>query len=108
MYVNYVAPGTTAQWLGLEHGDIIVRINNRRIHSQFDYTQALQDAVYYNGGQVVLLVDNVRARGPFFPGPRYNTVVGYLNTGVNYYTQRSGFGQFGQSGVRLSARPLWP
>lgn len=60
MKVLSVAWGTPAQRIGLETGDVIVRINGRQIRSQFDYDQALRDAATYNGGQVNLLVRNVR------------------------------------------------
>ncbi len=96
MRVNYVQYGTPAHWIGLERGDVIVRINGRRINSRYDYDRALEDAAYYRGGRVVLVVDDVRAHGPFSSGPHFKTVVGQLTGG------------FGRSGHHLAARPMWP
>ncbi len=95
MYVNYVRHGTPAYWMGLERGDVIMRINGRRINSRHDYDHALRDAASHRGGRVVLLVDDVRAHDPYSHGSHYNTVVGQL-TG------------FGHPGHHLSARAIWP
>lgn len=55
MHVNSVVPGSIAQRLGLERGDVIVRINNQNLTCEHDYFNALQ-----NTSHVRLLVQNVR------------------------------------------------
>lgn len=55
MHVNRVVPGSIAQRLGLEPGDVIVRINNQNLTCEHDYFNALQ-----NTSHVRLLVQNVR------------------------------------------------
>lgn len=58
MVVDSLVYGGLAQRLGLEGGDVIERINGRRIRSQFDYTQALGAS----GGYGRMLVRDVRSR----------------------------------------------
>lgn len=52
--------GSAAQRAGLEPGDVIVKINGRKIKSQWDYNQALQSAANYQYGRVNMKVRNVR------------------------------------------------
>ncbi len=59
MVVDSVPWGTPASRTGLEPGDVIVRINGRRICSDHDYFQALR----WSGPTCRLLVRDVRGRG---------------------------------------------
>lgn len=59
MMVDYVLWGTPAHRAGLESGDVIVRINHRRIRSYRDYFWALRTS----GPVCHLSVDDVRGRG---------------------------------------------
>ena len=59
MHVNSVIPGSIAQRLGLEPGDVILRINNQNLSCEHDYFSALQ-----NVSQVRMLVQNVRTGRP--------------------------------------------
>ena len=60
MRVDHVLYGTPAQQIGLERGDVLWRIDGRRILSRMDYDQALQQAAWYQGGWLTLTVRNVR------------------------------------------------
>lgn len=59
MTVDRVLPYTPASRAGLEPGDVILKIDNRRIRCERDYDFALRHA----GRRVELLVDDVRGRG---------------------------------------------
>ena len=50
-----VEPGSPAQEMGLQTGDIIQQVNGSLIQNQFSYDQLLQTAVDYDG-RVVLQV----------------------------------------------------
>ncbi len=52
--------GSPAERAGLEAGDIIFRINGRRIGCVVDYRESLQDAARYHNGRIRMLVKNVR------------------------------------------------
>lgn len=60
MVVDSVSYGTFASRVGLERGDVIVRINNRKINSDHSYNDAVMDAVRFQRGFVDLLVIDVR------------------------------------------------
>lgn len=60
MRVDHVLVGTPAQQVGLEGGDVIWRIDGRRILSRFDYDNAMRNAALYQGGWLTLTVRNVR------------------------------------------------
>lgn len=60
MVVDSVNYGTVANRMGLERGDVIVRINNRQINSDSSYQQALFQAHQTQGGFVDLVVIDVR------------------------------------------------
>lgn len=59
LVVERVAPFTPAARLGLEPGDVILRVNDQRIRRDGD----LQRALRFSGGYVRLLVDDVRGNG---------------------------------------------
>lgn len=59
MRVSQVLFGTPAMRAGLEPGDVILKINNIRIRSHYDFRRAL----LYSGGMVRMLVRDVRGRG---------------------------------------------
>lgn len=46
--------------IGLERGDVITKVNGRRITSMSGYRRALLEAVEYRDGRVNLVVENVR------------------------------------------------
>ncbi len=58
--VNSVVPGSPASKAGLEGGDVLWRVDGRRILNITDYREALQHAVQYHGGLAALKVRNVR------------------------------------------------
>ncbi len=60
MRVDHAHVGTPASQAGLEGGDVIWRIDGRRILSRFDYDNALRNAAMYQGGWLTLTVRNVR------------------------------------------------
>ena len=91
MVVDSVNRGTTASRMGLERGDVIVRINNRQINSDRSYQESLWNAVRFQNGHVDALVVDVRTgrtvhrTGRLFTGasssqprfaPQFNTVSG--------------------------------
>lgn len=61
MVVDSVNPGSTAARIGLERGDKIVEINNRRINTDRSYQEALSHAVRFQNGFVDLTVVDVRS-----------------------------------------------
>ncbi len=71
--------GSAAQRLGLEPGDRILRINGHAVGSVPELLHVLRDAVGHHGGQVSVLVDNVRARRGDFMAERYVTTRTYLD-----------------------------
>lgn len=60
MVVDSVNRGTTASRMGLEPGDVIVRINNRQINSDRSYQESLWHAVRFQNGFVDAVVVDVR------------------------------------------------
>ncbi len=58
---------------GLEPGDIIVEINNRRITNDAAYAESLFNAAVYGGGHVDLVVKNIRYRPGCTLNPEYVT-----------------------------------
>ncbi len=62
MQVVQVKRGGVAEQIGLEAGDIIVRIDGRRISCVNDYKNALARAAMYGNGHVDLVVRNIRYR----------------------------------------------
>ncbi len=60
MVVDSVNYGSLANRMGLERGDVIVRINNHPINNDYNYNQALLKAEQFHGGFVDLLVIDVR------------------------------------------------
>lgn len=59
LVVERVFPYSPAQRLGLEPGDVILRVNDQRLRRDGDLQQALRRS----GGFVRLLVDDVRGNG---------------------------------------------
>ena len=78
MMVDQVLWGTPASRVGLEPGDVIVRINHRRIRTDHDYYQALATS----GPYCRLLVRDVRGRGLI-------AVTAYLGAGQGPILYRS-------------------
>jgi membrane-associated protease RseP (regulator of RpoE activity) len=68
--VNY---GSAASRLGLEAGDRILEINGHAVRTGADLRQLVQEAVVNHGGQVRVLIDNVRARHGECGAQRYVT-----------------------------------
>lgn len=93
MVVDRVSWGTFANRLGLERGDVIVRINNHSIDDDHDYNRAVRNAVEHQRGFIDMLVIDVRTgearhragylsavnNGPIYPRslPHINAQVGY-------------------------------
>jgi S1-C subfamily serine protease len=59
MVVDHVHWGTPASRIGLEHGDVILSINGRRLRGEWDYFRALRES----GGYVRLVIQDVRSGG---------------------------------------------
>jgi S1-C subfamily serine protease len=60
--IKSVEPYSAAARMGLERGDVIKMINHKQIDCLHAFKAALQQAATYNGGNLLLKVDNVRAR----------------------------------------------
>lgn len=60
LMVTHLVPGSAAQRIGLEYGDIILTINGRAINTQEDYIAAMRDSTR----EMVLTVRNVRTGQP--------------------------------------------
>lgn len=88
MMVNYALPGTHAARLGLEPGDVIVRLNGHRITSAQVWNVQMRRSVYVHGGRLTLLIDNVRARTGHNGGPRYVFRTVWMNEGHIYAMPR--------------------
>lgn len=58
--VERVDYGSVAFDAGLERGDVIMKVNGRRLTSMSGYRRALLEAVDYRDGRVTLTVENVR------------------------------------------------
>ncbi len=93
MVVDSVNYGSLARRIGLERGDVIVRINNHPINNDHSYNQALIKAVQYQGGFVDLLVIDVRTGmtrhragnlNGGFSGPSQPRYVPPMHTPVGY------------------------
>ncbi len=80
MMVDQVIPGTTAARMGLEPGDVVMKINGKPVTCAQRYRELLWEAVSMQDGRVHLKVDNIRARNGL-PVPRYAFVTGWLNFG---------------------------
>lgn len=80
LLVRDVVPGTPAERLGLERGDVILRVNGMRTRQGFELGNALRQAER-NGGYVAIDARNVR-------NGRVTRVTGYLDTpddgGIEY------------------------
>lgn len=61
MVVDSVVPGTTAHRMGLERGDVILRINGQDVSSDWSYRQALVRAVQFENGLVRMQIADVRS-----------------------------------------------
>ncbi len=72
-------PGTPAHRLGLETGDRILQINGHPIRGVGELQTYLQQAAQFHHGQVVVLIDNVRARHGHWGAQRYVTHATYLD-----------------------------
>ncbi len=55
MTIGVVAPGTPAAYVGLQKGDMILRIDNRTVRSQKDFDRLIKNS----GGSVSLIVQRV-------------------------------------------------
>jgi S1-C subfamily serine protease len=60
MVVDQVFPGSSADRMGLERGDVIHRINGHEIANEWTYRHALNQAVQFDNGRVNLHVMNAR------------------------------------------------
>lgn len=58
--VERVDYGSLAFDAGLERGDVITKVNGRRLTSMSGYRRALLEAVNYRDGRVTLTVENIR------------------------------------------------
>ena len=58
--LNYVAPGSVGQRMGLERGDIIRRINDINPVSEQEVITALDEAASYYNGNLNMEVENIR------------------------------------------------
>lgn len=67
LQVDHVHYGSAAHRLGLEPGDVVVKVNNTPIRSLNDYYRAVR----YSGGRVRLLVDDINGRGLIWTRPAY-------------------------------------
>ncbi len=65
--------GSAASRLGLEAGDRILEINGHPVRTGADMRQLVQEAVVNHGGQVRVLIDNVRARYGEYGAQRFVT-----------------------------------
>lgn len=63
MVVHHVQYGSIACRIGLEPGDIIVRINGQRVTSQARFRQLLHEALIFNQGHLELHVKSARRYG---------------------------------------------
>lgn len=92
MVVDHVSWGTFASRLGLERGDVIIRINNRAIDCDQDYNRAIRNAVDYQRGFIDMLVIDVRTgearhRAGYLSagsGPIYPRSVPHVHAHVNH------------------------
>ena len=71
--VQRVLPGTAAARLQLEAGDRIVSINGQDVRSMADLASRLQDAGINRGGNISVIIDNVRARRGEYGAQRFVT-----------------------------------
>jgi membrane-associated protease RseP (regulator of RpoE activity) len=69
--VTSVEWNSAASRLGLEAGDRILEINSHPVRTGAELRQLLQEAVANHGGQVRVLIDNVRARHGEYGAQRY-------------------------------------
>ncbi|MDB5336250.1 MAG: hypothetical protein JWN70_1869 [Planctomycetaceae bacterium] len=81
MVVDSVNPGSTADRMGLERGDKIVRINDRQINSDRSYQESLWSAVRFQNGFVKVTVVDVRSG-------RMTDRTGHVHTGFEHSQPR--------------------
>jgi len=75
LMITSVTPGSLAARAGLEPGDVIMTVGGRRVNCYHDYLSGLQTAVQYQGGNVTLMIDNVRTRTAYCSGrPEFRTI----------------------------------
>ncbi|MEL7500426.1 MAG: PDZ domain-containing protein [Planctomycetota bacterium] len=77
--VQEVFPGTAADRLLLEAGDRIVSVNGMDVRNMSDLAMRLRDAAINRGGNITVLIDNVRARYGEYGAQRYVTHSTYLS-----------------------------
>ena len=82
MHVTGVVPGSIAQRLGLEVGDVILRINNRSLTCEHDFQDALRGA-----DGVRLLVQDVRSGRPRWTQTAWLNQTGHNHGPIRLYSQ---------------------
>ncbi|MEM7456508.1 MAG: PDZ domain-containing protein [Planctomycetota bacterium] len=84
MQVVTVQYGGAAFNIGLEPGDIIVQMDGRRIMSRYDYDMAMYNAAVFGGGDVDLVIRNVRYRPGCTINPMYVSRRAFLQRALTY------------------------
>ena len=79
MRVNYVAPNSRAARMGIEAGDILMRMNNHRLKRLGNWKAGLYEAVA-SDGQVRIVIRDVRT-GKFVQRSTWVPVSGHLVSG---------------------------
>jgi hypothetical protein len=83
--VTYVRWGGLASQLGLEPGDMILRMNDVRLTYPGSWNDALRHAILEHGGWITLRIRDVRtgvvARRQIFVGGGYGPIVSHYTTG---------------------------
>lgn len=108
LMITSVTPGSLAARYGLEPGDVIMSIGGRRINCFHDYLGGLQAAVNYQGGNVTLMIDNVRTRTQWGSGrPEFRTInlYGYAG-GCHHGGHRPNSGH-GHGGGHYGGGPIY-
>ncbi|MDB5384501.1 MAG: hypothetical protein JWM11_147 [Planctomycetaceae bacterium] len=85
MVVDSVFPGSPAERMGLERGDVIHRINGHEIVNDWTYRQALNRAVQFDNGFVNIHVIDVRT------GQR-TVRTGYVNANPGVFQSQPVYG----------------
>ena len=78
--VIQVFPGSAAERLLLEAGDRIVSINGNNVRTMADLRNQLSQAGRFNGGNIRVIIDNVRARHGEPGAQRYVSHSTYLSS----------------------------